>query len=184
MRSSLGRRFLLVAPLLAWAQEPAAVDLAGTPADPFRGNQIHVLLFLRTDCPISNRYAPEIQRLHQRYAPAGVRFWMVYPNREEPVEAIRRHAAEYNLPGQILRDPHQTLVKKTGARVTPEAAVYAADGRLVYRGRIDDRYVDLGKSRPAAARHDLAAAIDAALAGKPAAHKTTRAVGCFISGLR
>lgn len=140
---------------------------------------IKVLIFLRTDCPVSNRYAPEIRRLHGIYAPKGVEFSFIYPNRDESDEAVRAHAAEYKLPAVAARDPGQALVRRTGARVTPEAAVISSDGRLMYHGRIDDRWVDFGKSRPAATRHDLARAIDAALAGKST--RNTRAVGCFIS---
>jgi hypothetical protein len=58
--------------------------------------------------------------------------------------------------------------------------VYAG-GRVVYRGRIDDRYVDLGLERPAATTHDLADALAAVVAGKPVPHPNTQAVGCFIA---
>jgi hypothetical protein len=87
------------------------------------------------------------------------------------------------LPGEVRRDPDHALVKRAGVTVTPEAAVYSG-GRLVYRGRIDDRYAALGKARPEPTRRDLAAALEAALAGRPAPAKITRAVGCTISGLR
>jgi len=66
--------------------------------------------------------------------------------------------------------------------VTPEAALMQGT-RLLYRGRIDDRYVDFGKDRPAPTTHDLEAAIDAAIAGKPIAVKETRAIGCILSDL-
>jgi hypothetical protein len=64
--------------------------------------------------------------------------------------------------------------------VTPEAAVYAG-GRIVYRGRIDDRHVDLGVERPSATRHELADALASIVAGKAVAQPTTQAVGCFIA---
>ena len=67
-----------------------------------------------------------------------------------------------------------------GATITPEAVVWAG-GRVQYRGRIDDRYVDLGVERPAATEHDLADAITAVLAGTPVAHPQTQAVGCYIA---
>src|SRR5258708_33881879 len=66
-----------------------------------------------------------------------------------------------------LRDPKHSLVKYAGATITPEAAVLAG-GRLVYRGRIDDRYVELGVERPTPTRHDLADALAAGDAGPPA----------------
>ena len=67
--------------------------------------------------------------------------------------------------------------------VTPEAAVFAVDGgalREVYYGRIDDRYEAFGKERPQAARHELKAAIDAVLEGKPVAAPQGGPVGCSI----
>ena len=85
------------------------------------------------------------------FGPKGVVFRLVYPNpcRETP----RRSAStwpRYAYEGAVeaVRDPEQALVKFAGATVTPEAAVVAG-GRVVYRGRIDDRYVDLGRERPA-----------------------------------
>ena len=45
-------------------------DLDGRLVDPLAlpaGTRAHVLVFTTTDCPISNRYAPEIQRLAAAY---------------------------------------------------------------------------------------------------------------------
>src|SRR5258708_18049789 len=77
-----------------------------------------------------------------------------------------------------LRDPKHSLVKYAGATITPEAAVLAG-GRLVYRGRIDDRYVELGVERPTPTRHDLADALAAVIARAPIAQAKTQAVRCF-----
>jgi len=71
--------------------------------------------------------------------------------------------------------------------VTPEAAVFVPGGpraRLVYRGRIDDRYVAFGRVRAAPTTHDLEDAVAATLAGRPVPHDVTPAVGCFIPDLR
>jgi hypothetical protein len=68
--------------------------------------------------------------------------------------------------------------------VTPEAAVYTPDHRLVYRGRIDDWYVDFGKPRAAPTTHDLEDALEAVLGGRPVADARTTAVGCFIGDLK
>jgi hypothetical protein len=91
-------------------------------------------------------------------------------------------AFSYEGAAGALRDPALALVKFAGATITPEAAVYA-NGRIVYRGRIDDRYVDLGVERPKASTHDLEEAIAAVVAGKPVRHATTQAVGCYIVDL-
>jgi hypothetical protein len=70
----------------------------------------------------------------------------------------------------------------TGVRVTPEAAVFVS-GQIVYRGRIDNRYVAFGKTRPAPTAHDLEAALETILKGKPVTNATTTAIGCFIPDL-
>jgi hypothetical protein len=156
----------------------AAVDALEAPA----GTRAIVFLFTSTDCPISNRYAPEVRRIAETFGPKGVAFRLVYPNPSENAAAIREHMSAFAYAGATaaLRDPAHALVKFVHATVTPEAAVYAG-GRIVYRGRIDDRHVDLGVERPAATTRDLADALTAVVAGKPVAHPTTQAVGCFIA---
>jgi len=162
-----------------------AFDLEGRVTDPIAAgaSRATVLLFVRNDCPISNRYAPEIRRLQSRFGPEGVRFWLVHPVAEESPQSIRQQAREYELKCDLLRDPNQFLVRRAKVRVTPEAAVFSAAGDLIYHGRIDDRFVDFGKERPAPTQHDLEQVLSAVLAGKMIAHAATRAVGCYIPEL-
>jgi hypothetical protein len=61
-----------------------------------------VLVFLRTDCPISNRYVPEIQRLYRAYR-EQFEFYLLYPDRQESREAIQKHIQEYNYTVPVLR---------------------------------------------------------------------------------
>jgi len=155
---------------------------AGKPDDPFAtAARVRVLVFVRTDCPITNRYAPELQRVSEEFAARGVRFWLVYPGGGETAAAIRDHMAQYHFPGEAVRDPQHVLVRRAHATVAPEAAVFDAAGKLVYHGRIDDRYVDIGRARAAAQTHDLENAIAAVLAGKPVAEPETHAVGCSLA---
>jgi hypothetical protein len=162
-------------------------SLSGSPVDALQapaGTKAIVFLFTSTDCPISNRYAPEVQRVVREFSSRGVVFRLVYPDPADRAPAIHEHMTAFAYGGamEALRDPAHALVKFTRATVTPEAAV-VAEGRVVYRGRIDDRYADLGVERPAATSHDLADALTASLAGKAVPHPTTQAVGCFISDL-
>jgi hypothetical protein len=162
------------------------LDLADRIVDPLDqpGARAIVVIFTRTDCPIANRYAPEIRRLHRAFGPKGVAFRLVYLDAVEPVTAIRTHLREYGYDIPALRDPRHVLVSLTGARATPEAAVFTAERRLVYRGRIDDRYVDLNTVRASPTRHDLRDVVTALLAGAPVQLRTTDAVGCLIADLR
>lgn len=140
-----------------------------------------VLLFVRTDCPLTNRYAPELQHIAQEFSVHNVTFWLVYPGKAELEKDITTQVNEYRLPGNVVRDPNQELVKRSHVTVAPEAAVFDADGKLRYHGRIDDRWSDFGKGRQTAQTHDLEDAITAVLAGKPVAHPETHAVGCALA---
>ena len=143
-----------------------------------------VLLFISVECPVSNRYAPEIQRLYKTFGPRGVRFWLVYPNPRETPAIIAKHLKDYGYPDIVLRDRNNPLLKSVKPTVTPEAAVFNNSGTLAYQGRIDDRFVELLRERPSATTHDLEQALTAMLAGKPVIPPTTQAVGCFIADMR
>jgi hypothetical protein len=185
---------VLIVAALAWSpsaagQVPAREqrawrDLDGWFVDPLAGSpgaRASVLLFVSAQCPISNRYAPEIRRLVNRFSATGVRFWSVYPNPAESTAAVRQHLDDYKYGTVALRDPQQELAHLAGATITPEAVVYDARGRVVYRGRIDDRYVAVGLERAAPERRDLEEALTATLAGTPVRAPATQAVGCYIS---
>jgi len=161
-------------------------DLQGHEVDPFaldKDTKGVVFLFISTDCPISNRYAPTVARLWEEFHEKGIAFRLVYPHADLTIAEIQKHVKEYAYPCPALRDPKHLLVLKSQARVTPEAAVFNAKGELIYHGRIDDRYVDFGKERTEPTRHDLADTLKALLDGKPAPQRTVRAIGCYIPDL-
>jgi hypothetical protein len=145
---------------------------------------VTVLIFVSTDCPVSNRYAPEISRLYQEFAARGVNFQLVYPNPLDTDAAIAKHLEEYGYPPIGQRDPNHALVKMAGATITPEAAIFDSRRRLLYRGRIDDRFVELGRERPAATQRDLRNALTASAAGRRVSPSRTQAVGCFIADMK
>jgi hypothetical protein len=145
--------------------------------------KVVVLIFVRTDCPIANRYAPEIQRLRDAHV-ADAAFWMVYPDKKETSEVIREHQREFRLTLPVLRDADRRLRKRAEVSITPEAAVFDPQGRLVYHGRIDNWFEDIGRARPAPTTHELADAIAAALSGHPQSLPNALAVGCYLSDLQ
>ena len=139
-----------------------------------------VLIFITADCPISNGYAPEINSIVRDYEPRGAKFDLVHVERNLSAQQAQQHAEEFGYTAQVLLDPQQRLVRAIGATVTPEAAVIDPSGRLVYRGRIDDRYTDLGKRRFEPSKRDLRDVLDEVLSGRPMSPRRTKAVGCFI----
>ncbi len=140
-----------------------------------------VLFFVTTDCPLSNGYAPEMNRIEQAYAPRGVAFYAVQGDTTIPDEEVRRHAQDYGYRFPALLDPGQILVRSTGATVTPEAAILSPEGAVLYLGRIDNRVEDFGKVRVQATEFDLREALDAVLARRPVPHSRTHALGCAIT---
>ena len=179
--------------LVARAQEVAApygYDLGGRPVDRLAapGTQAVVLFFTATDCPISNRYIPEIQRLQKEFEAQRVTVWYVYPNAAETTAAVRQHELAYGAEAHVLLDPHHRLVDLARASITPETAILVPDGtdsqslRVVYRGRIDNRYIHFGVQRPEANKHDLEQAISDVLEHRPVHQPDGPPVGCAIIG--
>jgi hypothetical protein len=176
-------------PVHVGVAEGTAVDLDGSAVDPLKASagKVVVLVFVRVDCPISNRYAPTIEGIARRsdLEHAGrVAFWLVYPDRSESAEQIRKHEREFGYDLRALRDVRRSLVAESQAQTTPEAAVFDANRKLVYHGRIDNLYEDFGRARPAATTHELEDAIHAALDGKEVANASVPSVGCYISDLK
>ena len=175
---------LYPASVVSTSSQGLAIDLAGKPFDPFQAarGKVVVLIFLRTDCPISNRYAPTIQKISAERVDRAA-FFLVYPSRKETAEAIRKHGKDFGYTLATIRDPQHILVKQSAAQITPEAAVFNTNGQLVYHGRIDNLYEDFGHTRKTATTHELTDAIEAAIAQKSLTANSTPAVGCYISDL-
>jgi peroxiredoxin len=150
-------------------------------ADDLRRHKATVFIFVATDCPNSNTYAPVLARLYHEYSPRGVLFFNVYS--DESAETVRKHDSEFNVPFPALLDPHLVLARQTGARTTPEAVILGPEGQQLYRGRVDDRFVDFGKTRFQPTENDLREALDDTLQGKPVAHPITKVLGCAIPGI-
>lgn len=148
------------------------------PADP--GAKATVMYFVTHDCPISNRYGPEIRRICDEYSQRGVRCVMAYVDPLIGPEEIQQHRRAYAAEQPAVHDKDHFLANLAGATVTPESAVFDDAGKLVYLGRIDNLYAALGTPRRKATEHDLRDALDDLLAGRAVSRPRTQAVGCFI----
>ena len=149
------------------------------PFEPARA--ANVLFFVGIDCPVSNGYAPEIQRICAAYDSKGVQCLLVYEDPGLTPAAARAHAAEYRYASiPTVVDSDGSIAARAGATITPEAAVVDRQGVVRYRGRIDNKYVALGRARRTVTVHDLTSALDAMTAGTPLTVTDTQAVGCVI----
>lgn len=139
------------------------------------GKKATVVLFVATQCPVSNAYNTRMARLAADYAPRGVVFVAINANHTEPSEEVAAHAQQQDFAFPVLKDTGNEIADRFGARRTPEAYVIDDRGILVYQGAIDD-----SQEPSRVKRRYLAAALDALLAGQPVSRKTTRAFGCEI----
>jgi hypothetical protein len=159
-------------------------DIRGHRQSPFKldGQAASVFFFILQDCPISNRYAPEIARLVRDYQPKNIRFSLVYVDSATNAKAIAVHGREYNLPEiPAIHYTRHSLVAAVGASITPEVAVVGKQGEILYRGRIDNLYEALGKPRRNITEHDLRNALNAILRNQKIPISRTQAVGCYIT---
>jgi peroxiredoxin len=147
----------------------------------WNGKKAIVVFFTTTDCPLSNNDVPEMNRTHRDYEARGVAFYAVQADTTIADADVVRHTKDYQFSFPVLFDPHQVLVKMTGATTIPSAAVLTPDGTLLYLGRIDNRVEDFNIRRPEPTKFDLREALDAVLEGKPVAHPRTEAFGCAIN---
>ena len=178
------RGLLLAAALCVpgFAATLAISDIEGKEITPMRpAGAAQVLVFITNDCPISNFYAPEIQRICGEYGAKGVSCAVVYVDPTLDVAAVRKHVHDFGYKGiPAILDTGHKVVRAAGAKVTPEAVVIGRNGKIRYSGRIDNFYAGLGKPRRQATVHDLRTALDEVLAGKPVTTPQTTPVGCFI----
>ena len=164
-------------------------DVRGGVVKPFgAGAQASVAFFVATDCPVSNAYAPEIQRVCRDYSARGVACSLIYedidstPHSAKLLQQVRGHLDDFKysaIPAAL--DEDRTAASAVKASITPTAVVVDRRGDIRYRGRIDNLYAALGKTRQQITRHDLRDALDAVLAGRPVPHPDTEPIGCFIT---
>ena len=133
------------------------------------------VVFVSTQCPVSNSYNGRLAALYSDYVSQGVQFAFVNANSGESLSDVEEHEKRVGWPFQVVKDNGNTLADKLGAEHTPEAFVFDQSGTLVYHGRIDD-----SMHENEVKQRDLRAALDAALAGRPVSVAQTRAFGCSI----
>jgi hypothetical protein len=158
------------------------VDLDGQQHRPFEdaSTKAVVLIFVLPDCPIANACLPEVNRLRAAFADQGIRFFLVQADPRTTAAEAREHATAYQVAAPVVLDPEHFWVRSAGAKRTPETVVFSRQGDIIYQGRIDDAYVDVGKRRTVVTSHDLHDALEAFIAGRPVDRPRTEPVGCFI----
>lgn len=138
------------------------------------------LVFLSTECPIANGFIPELNRMYAAQAGRKIEFYGVQSDRLTTRAAAAKHHDEYKIAFPVLFDASGELAELLKPSHTPEAFVISTEGEVLYRGRVNNRYAGLGKSRPEATEHDFADALTAVHEGQPVAVAQTKPVGCLF----
>jgi peroxiredoxin/mono/diheme cytochrome c family protein len=160
-------------------------DAAGKPSALYdrAGKKAVVVIVLSFDCPNSTGYSPILADMAKAYADKGVAFVGVCTS-DDDAASVARKADEYKLGFTVYRDEKADAVEALKAENTPEAFVLDHNFVLRYRGRIDDAYSARLKKSRTVTSHDLKAALDEVLAGKPVSKPLTQAVGCPVHAAR
>jgi peroxiredoxin len=138
------------------------------------------IVFTNTTCPIVQKYWPKLKRLHEQFESKGVQVVSMNASAGDEISEIAEQAIEYSVPFPVVKDADGSCARALGVSRTPEAVIVDAKGKLLYRGRIDDQY-RLGGAQTDVKSDDLAAAIEAVLAGKELATTETPVDGCEIT---
>ena len=143
------------------------------------GQDVTVVVFISTVCPVSNSYNLRMKELYRVYAPKGVKFEFLNANQNESPAEVEDHARSVGFPFPVMRDSNNVMADRLGAEYTPESFVIDRQGVVRYHGRIDDA------QNPARVRQNsLRLAIDAVLAHGEVPTPETKAFGCTIKRVR
>lgn len=145
-----------------------------------QGKKATVVVFLSFECPISTSYSPVLADLAKRYADQGVAFVGICCTDGQTAESVAKTAEEFKLGFPAFCDAQGAAVAAFKAEKTPEAFVLDHNAVLRYRGRIDDGYAARLKKNLQIKNHDLTAALDEVVAGKPVSRPIAEVIGCPI----
>lgn len=158
-----------------------AVDGKSYALGDFASRPVLVVMFICNHCPYVQAVEDRLIRLAREYDSRGVQFVGVcandaagYPDDAFDKLAARWRDKAYGFP--YLHDESQAVARAFDAVCTPDIFVYDSARRLAYRGRIDDSWKDESK----VTRRELAAALDALVAGDRPAAEQRPSMGCSI----
>jgi len=145
--------------------------LVGAPVE----GRAAVLFFAGVECPACQYYLPRVIELCQSYQTKGIAFYAVYSNALDKPSDIAKQATACQAPFPFLLDPDQEAADAFHVVTTPTAVLIDSQGKVRYRGLIDDNKVStlIGK-------HYLKDAIEAVLLGKEVPATFTPCFGCRI----
>jgi len=145
----------------------------------YRESKAIVLMFVATQCPVSNAYNTRMVEIYKDYLDKNIAFLGINSNKQETVKEIAKHSQENGFKFPVLKDDKNIIADKFEAQVTPEIFVLDSNFQVLYHGRIDDSQRENNvKSQ------DLRQALDEILTGKKVSSSETKAFGCSIKRVK
>jgi thiol-disulfide isomerase/thioredoxin len=148
----------------------------------FADRKALLVMFICNHCPFVKHVVGELGRLAADYLPRDVGIVAInsndpvaYPQDAPPNMKDLVESEGWTFP--FLVDDTQGVAKAFQAACTPDFYLFDGDGKLVYRGQLDDSRP--GSDIPVTGR-DLRAALDSVLAGEPVSDEQVPSVGCNI----
>ncbi len=133
-----------------------------------------LVVFTSTSCPVAKRYTTRLNRLYEAYKDR-VQIAVVFSNEGETAQAARKHAEEFGFQVPAVMDGSGALARRFGASMTPQAFALDKEGRLKYRGAVDDDRIETRVKQ-----HYVRDALDDLIAGRDPIIAETAAFGCTL----
>ncbi len=141
----------------------------------FMNSKAIVIMFISTQCPVSNSYNERMVKLHNDYKGKNISFMAINSNKQEGVEEMKAHSREHQFEFPVLKDVNNVVADKFDAGFTPEIYVLNGKMEIIYHGRIDD-----SRREGDVKTHDLRNALNEILNDKKISVSDTKAFGCTI----
>jgi len=146
------------------------------------GKKATLVMFICNHCPFVKHVVDELGRIARDYSPKGAAVVAVNSNDvssypQDGPENMKKLTTSKGWRFPFLFDETQEVAKTFKAACTPDFFLFDADGKLAYRGQLDDSRP--GNNIPVTGK-DLRSALDAVLSGKPAARVQKPSIGCNI----
>jgi len=167
-------------------KEQKAMDLMG---------KVTVVNFYSIQCPVQAQWDERLAQIQKDFAEQGVVFLHIDsnvteigekapeqpkaddPEAKKPYENVRAHLAEKGLPFRVLVDHGNKVADLFAATSTPHVYVFGVDGKLVYKGLVDD---DQRDNKPDTRTNYLRDVLGKLTKGETVEPSSTREVGCSI----
>ena len=158
------------------------LDIDGGVHIPGQSNRCQALafVFMKTQCPISNRVIPELNRLHREFSSHGIEMYAVNADTGITRATVVEHRDEFGLRMPVLFSDSDRIRTDLQPTHCPQAIVISLTGEVLYSGAIDDRHVAAGRGSRSPQHSWLDEAMTAIVSGHPVKVARTEPVGCLL----